>query len=104
LALPGAEETVSHTRPCFAVKGKTFVMFMDNHHDDGRLAIWCKAPPGAQGMLVEGAPDRYFVPPYVGPRGWVGARLEAPDWNEVRACIEEAHAMSAPVRRGSKVK
>jgi hypothetical protein len=102
LSLPGVEETVGHSRPCFAAKGKTFVMFMDNHHGDGRLALWLKAPPGAQQMLVESAPDRFFVPPYVGPRGWVGARLETPDWNEVGACIEEAYRMSAPKGRAPK--
>lgn len=99
LGLTGATEIESHGRPSFAARGKTFVMFMDNHHGDGRLAIWCKAPPGAQEMLVESDPERLFVPPYLGPRGWVGVRLEGDvDWGMVRATIEEGHAMSAPQR------
>jgi len=103
LALPGVTESEAHGRPCFAVRGKTIVMFMDNHHGDGRLAIWCKAPPGAQAMLVESAPARYFVPPYLGPRGWVGARLDGNvDWRAVTACVEEAHQMSAPRRAAAR--
>lgn len=101
LGLEGATEIESHGRPSFAARGKTFVMFMDNHHGDGRLAIWCKAPPGAQEMLVESDPERLFVPPYLGPRGWVGVRLEGDvDWGMVHATIEEGYAMSAPQRRG----
>jgi len=103
LALPGVTESEAHGRPCFAVRGKTIVMFMDNHHGDGRLAIWCKAPPGAQAMLVESDPARYFVPPYLGPRGWVGARLDGNvDWRAVTACVEEAHQMSAPRRAAAR--
>ncbi len=102
LALPGVEAKESHGRPSFALGGKAFVMFMDNHHGDGRLALWCKAPPGMQAMLVESDPARFFVPPYVGPRGWVGVRLEAPDWDAIAACIAEAHAMSAPKPRAAR--
>jgi hypothetical protein len=99
LALPEVTEGENHSNPCFEVRGKNFVMFMDNHHGDGRLAIWCKAPPGAQAMLVESAPDRFFVPPYVGPRGWIGARLEAgADWRAIAACVEESYRMTAPKR------
>jgi hypothetical protein len=96
--LPEVTEGEKHG-PCFQVRGKTFVMFMDNHHGDGRLAIWCKAPPGAQGMLVESDPSRFFVPPYLGPRGWVGVRLEGKaDWDAVAACVEESYRMTAPKR------
>ena len=99
LALPETVEGEKHGRPCFMVRGKTFVMFMDNHHGDGRLAIWCKAPPGAQATLVEVDPSRFFVPPYVGPSGWVGVRLEGkPDAAAVRACVEEGWRMAAPKR------
>lgn len=97
LALPGADEALNHGRPCFRVREKTFVMFLDDHHRDGRLAIWCKAPPGAQSMIVESDPVRYFVPPYVGPRGWIGARLDRkPDWSAIQALVEESYAMTAP--------
>lgn len=97
LALPATDEALNHGRPCFRVREKTFVMFMDDHHRDGRLAIWCKAPPGAQSMIVESDPVRYFVPPYVGPRGWIGARLDRkPDWTAIQALVEESYAMTAP--------
>jgi hypothetical protein len=100
LALPEAYEKTGHGRPSFHVhKGKSFVMFMDNHHNDGRLAIWCNADGGAQDVLVRGKPERFFVPPYVGHRGWVGMRLEgAVDWGEVAAIIEDAWRAAAPKR------
>jgi hypothetical protein len=100
LSLPGAAERAAHGRPGFEVRGKTFVMFMDNHHGDGRLALWCKAPPGAQQEIVGADPARFFVPPYLGPRGWIGVRLDTgPDWGAVEACVREAHGMSAPRRK-----
>lgn len=96
LALPDSSESINHGRPCFVVNKKTFAMFLDDHHRDGRVAIWCKAPPGAQMMIVEGDPIRYFVPPYVGPSGWIGARLDrGPDWGAVAALVAESHAMTA---------
>ena len=74
-------------------------MYLDNHHGDGRLAIWCAAPPGAQAMLVPAAPEHYFVPPYVGHRGWLGARLDRDlDWNEIAGVIEDAFLTVAPKR------
>jgi hypothetical protein len=97
LALPDAVESVNHARPCFTVREKTFAMFLDDHHGDGRVALWCKAPPGAQGMIVESDPERYFVPPYVGSKGWVGARLDRkPDWQAIAALVGESYAMTAP--------
>jgi len=104
LALPEVTESVAHGRPCFAVRGKNFVMFLDDHHGDGRLALWCKAPPGAQATLVEASPERFFVPPYLGPRGWIGARLEASrvDWSVIEACVGESYRMTAPALRARK--
>ncbi len=86
--------------PCFFVQDKkTFVMFADNHHGDGRLAIWIAAAPGAQEALTGADPARFFRPPYVGVRGWVGVLLAGrPDWNHVAALIEEAYRAVAPVR------
>jgi hypothetical protein len=99
LGWPEVTEVTSHGRPTFAVRGKTFVMFLDNHHGDGRLALWCKAPPGAQGVLVGSEPGRFFVPPYVGHRGWIGARLEGGDeGGAIAACVEESYQMTAPRR------
>jgi hypothetical protein len=98
LALPETIERPSHGAPTFFIRGKrSFVTFLDDHHGDGRLAIWCAAPHGAQEALVAGDPERYFVPPYVGHRGWIGLRLDrgAPE-REVAGVIEEAYAARAP--------
>jgi hypothetical protein len=105
LALPETSERPSHGQPAFFVRGKkTFVMYLDNHHDDGRLALWCAAPPGAQDLLVEAAPEHYFVPPYVGHRGWVGVRLDRGiDWDEVAGVIEDAFLTVAPKGLAGKV-
>ena len=66
--------------PTFRVRKKIFAMYAGNHHQDpGRWALWCKAPVGMQEMLVRDAPERFFVPPYVGPKGWVGILLDAVD-------------------------
>ena len=67
LGLPETSERLSHGHPTFFIRAKkTFVMYLDDHHGDGRLAIWCAAPAGMQHALVEGDPDHYFSPPYVG--------------------------------------
>jgi hypothetical protein len=71
-------------------------MGMDNHHGDGRFAIWCAAPEGMQRMLVSADPDKYFVPPYVGHRGWLGVRLDRGlHWDELAGIAEDAHAERA---------
>jgi hypothetical protein len=78
LALPETTERLSHGEPTWFIQDKkTFVMFSTQHHG-GPLAFWCAAPPGAQELLVAGAPDQFFVPPYVGHRGWLGVRLDVP--------------------------
>jgi hypothetical protein len=98
LALPEATERLSHGSPTFFVRDrKTFVMFLDDHHGDGRLALWCAAPPGAQEELVEQDPDRFFRPPYVGHRGWLGVRLDRElDWDEIEGIAEDAYRQVAP--------
>jgi hypothetical protein len=66
---------------------------------DGRVSLWCKAPPGAQGVLVASDPQRFFVPPYVGHRGWVGVRLDVEtDWDDIADIVEESYRMTAPKR------
>ena len=93
LALPETSERLSHGQPTFFIGArKTFVMFLDDHHGDGRLALWCAAPEGMQEALVEGAPEHYFRPPYVGHRGWVGVRLDRDlQWDEIAGVIEDAY-------------
>ncbi len=92
LNLPTIAEKISHGAPYFYLTGKAgIVMFADNHHNDGRRAVWCKAAPDAQATLVDAYPDRYFVPPYVGVKGWVGIRLDRPvDWGALAALLEDA--------------
>ncbi len=99
LALPGVIEKRSHGSPTFFTadgrKGRTFASLHDEREwGEGRLCLWFAGPEGLQEALVAGGPERYFVPPYVGHRGWVGLRLDLPqtDWDEAAGCIEDAHA------------
>ena len=98
LALPETSERLSHGAPTFFVRGKrAFLMVLTNHHGDGRFAIWCAAPDGVQTMLVEADPERYFVPPYVGHRGWLGVYLDVPqDWAEIAEIVTDAYRAVAP--------
>jgi len=98
LGLPETSERQSHGAPTFFVRGKrAFVMVLTNHHGDGRFALWCAAPTGIQAMLVEADPERFFVPPYVGHRGWLGVRLDRGlHWDEIAAIAEDAYAEVAP--------
>jgi hypothetical protein len=98
LGLPETSERLSHGAPTFFVRGKrAFIMVLSNHHGDGRFAIWCAAPDGMQTLLVETDPERFFVPPYVGHRGWLGVRLDRGlDWGELAGIVEDAYAEVAP--------
>jgi hypothetical protein len=92
LAQPGATEKISHGEPTwFAGKKGVFVMYSDHHHDD-RVAFHCAAPEGMQETLVQTRPERFFRPPYVGHRGWLGVYLDTPgvDWDEVADFVETA--------------
>ena len=85
LALPQVTERLSHGEPTWFAGGrKVFVTFADHHHDD-RLGFWCAAPPGSQIELVTSDPQRFFVPPYVGGRGWIGVRLDVGDVDWTRS-------------------
>lgn len=99
LALPETTERLSHGEPTWFIDDKkTFVNFADHHHDD-RLAFWCAAPAGLQQALVASDPERFFVPPYVGHRGWLGVYLDVPvDWDEIAGIVEDAYRMVAPKR------
>ena len=101
LSLPDTSERLSHGEPTWFVRDKVFLMFDNNHHGAGRIGFWCAAPPGAQEALVESAPDRFYRPPYVGHRGWIGVRLdvEGVDWPEVEAITRDAHRMIAAKTR-----
>ena len=94
LALPETSERPSHGAPSFFYKGKRcFLMLVDDHHGDGRFAIWCAAGDGMQQMLVDADPERFFVPPYVGHRGWLGFRLDRElDPDELAGIVEDAFA------------
>jgi hypothetical protein len=100
LGLPETSERLSHGAPTFFVREKrSFLMVLTNHHGDGRFAIWCAAPAGMQKMLVDADPERFFVPPYVGHRGWLGMRLDrALDWDELAGIAEDAYAEVAPAK------
>ena len=108
LGLPETSERPSHGAPTFFVRGKRpFVMVLTNHHGDGRFAIWCAAGEGMQQMLVEADPERFFVPPYVGHRGWLGFRLDRDlDWDELaghrRGRLRRGRAREA--RRGGRAR
>jgi len=91
--LADTTERPSHGAPTFFIKGKrSYLMFHSDHHGDGRLAVWCAARPGAQTALVASNPECYFVPPYVGYRGWVGVRLDRDlSWDEIEEVVAEAY-------------
>ncbi len=100
LALPGTTEKLSHGAPAFFVPSGQYLAFVDNHHGDGRLAVWVAAPPGAQESLVAAEPKHFFRPPYVGPKGWVGINLDTGlEWGAVAALIGEGHAFIAAKRK-----
>jgi len=95
LALPEVTERLSHGEPTWFVR-RTFVSLADHHHDD-RLAFWCAAPPGAQEELVAAEPERFFRPPYVGGRGWLGVYLDVEvDWAEIAEIVTDAYRCVAP--------
>jgi hypothetical protein len=97
LALPEATERISHGEPTWFVRGKkTFATYANHHHDD-RLSFWCAAPDGAQEILIATNPERFFRPPYVGHRGWIGVRLDVPvDWDQIADLIVDAYRTVAP--------
>jgi hypothetical protein len=98
LGFPEVTERLSHGSPSFFVRGKrTLAMFVDDHHGDGILGIWCPAFPGVQAELVESEPDRFYRPPYVGPSGWIGVRLDRDvDWDEVAEILADSYRKVAP--------
>jgi hypothetical protein len=98
LALPETSERLSHGEPTFFVHKKVFVMFADNHHGDGRVALWLPVPPGIQAASIEHSPEIYFRPPYVGHRGWVGLDLLRISDEDLKYHIHTAWELIAPKR------
>jgi hypothetical protein len=99
LALPEAHEVEAWGEPTFRVKNKMFAMYAaaGNHHGDGRAGVWCKAGPGNQQLMVRANPNRFFVPPYVGPSGWIGVYLDVDvDWVELAELLEDSWRLVAP--------
>ena len=95
MALPDVSERPSHGMPAWFVgsgtKQRQFAVFSNDHHGDGRIAMCCAADRGVQTMLVDSDPDVYYVPPYVGPAGWIGVRLDRGlSWAQVGALVEAA--------------
>ena len=98
LSLPGTSERLSHGAPAFFIQEKrSFVMYQNNHHGDGRIALWCASEPDLRNMLAETDPEQYFVPPYVGRLGWIGVRLDRDAaWDEIASVILAAYKLRAP--------
>ena len=97
LWLPEAEEFVSHGFPHFRVRGKTFASYVVNHHGDGRIALWLNAKADMQESCVRFDPEQFFVPPYVGPRGWLGVHLDKGlAWQRIATLIRNAYEKVAP--------
>jgi predicted DNA-binding protein (MmcQ/YjbR family) len=106
LAFPEAEEFLSHGAPNFRVKkGKIFAIFEQNHHGSGRTALWVNSPPGAQSLWMDLGEASYFVPPYLGPRGWLGIKLDQNlPWTEVVERVVEAYRNTAPAKLHAQIR
>ena len=99
LALPETTEKMAWGEPTFRVRGKLFAQLDNHHHGADHLAVWLPMPLGAQESLVYTDPARYFVPPYVGGRGWVGVRIDKrPNWKTIGDLVREAYCTVAPPR------
>jgi len=102
LALPDVNERLSHGSPNFFIRDKrSFVAYLDDHHGDGRLALWCASSADVQQMLATSRPEQFFVPPFVGHLGWIGVRLDRDiSWDEIAGVINDAYrAIADKMRR-----
>ena len=100
LALPETTEKMAWGEPTWRVRGRLFAQLDDHHHGADRLAVWLPAALGIQELLIKSDPTRFFVPPYVGPRGWIGVRIDRrPNWRLVTTLVHDAYAQVAPTRR-----
>ena len=105
LSLPEATERATHGEPGFFVRDKKlFVVLDDHHHGADHLAFWCAAPPGAQEACIGDNSERYFRPPYVGHRGWLGVRIDNdPEWDEIAEVVRDAYRQVAPKTLGAQL-
>ena len=106
LALPETSRELSGSHASFRVRKKIFAYFLDNHHGDGLVAVTCKVLPGENSALAKAQPKRYYLPAYIGPRGWVALRLDLPkiDWSEVRDLLLTSYVLTAPKRLAALVR
>ena len=106
LGLPEATREDSGPHDTYRVRGKTFAYFVQDHHGDGIVGIHAKAHPGENEALIAEHPERFFMPPYVGPRGWVGLRLDgpSPDWDEAEGVLVESYLLTAPKKLAAEVR
>ena len=95
-ALPETTEKLSHGEPTFFVRKKVYATFSNNHHNDGHVAVLVPAPPGIQAMLIKASPEKFYKPPYVGVRGWVGIELDHVNDEELASHLREAWRLIAP--------
>jgi phosphoribosylglycinamide formyltransferase-1 len=110
LALPETSREIQGSHAAFRVKKKVFAYFLDDHHGDGIVSVCAKTAPGDNTELVRAQPERFYLPAYIGPRGWVGLRLDVGqvDWDEIRELVEDSYrrtaakpARSQPSRHGA---
>lgn len=100
LALPDASEKVAWGEPTWRVRGRLFAQLDNHHHGAEHLAVWLPAPLGEQEALVKADPSRFFRPPYVGIRGWIGVRIDGrPSWKQVTDLVEQAYRYVAPAAK-----
>lgn len=106
LAMPEAVREIHGSHASFLVRKKTFAYFLDNHHGDGILGINCKALPGDNLALIAADPERFYMPAYIGPRGWVGLRLDQGeiDWDEVSEMLKLSYKLTAPKKLAAMIK
>ena len=98
-SLPETTEKLSHGEPTFFVRKKVYAMFSNSHHNDGHIAVWIPAAPGLQAMLISTWPDKFFRPPYVGVRGWVGVELPNVGDEELASHLRDAWSLVAPKKK-----
>jgi phosphoribosylglycinamide formyltransferase-1 len=105
LALPEATREYRGSHAQFLVRKKTFAYFLNDHHGDGIVAVTCKVLPGDNTVLVAASPDRFYLPSYIGSRGWVALRLDVGrvDWDEVRELLAGSYRLAAPKRLAALV-